>query len=397
MQLPDIQTSALRCGLSHTPAAQQPPWRGHPELGPIRAELAELPALVDDRDTRVLRERLALVEAGSAFLLHVGECAELFSMANRRHVEQRISLYRRMAERLAERTGREVVLVTRMAGQHAKPRSEDYTAQRDGSRILNYRGDMVNRLDATATARQADPERLLTSYWRSRETLAYLRHRNYGGLPIFVSHEALLRDYEEPMTRGSELLHSGSGHFVWIGERTRNPWNWHVQWAALISNPVGVKLGPSATARNVVELVQALNPWRERGRLSLIARMGTAQAEDRLASMMRAVSYTRSPVLWQCDPMHGNTRKRDGTKVRYLADLRAEVSTFVRTLHSAGFHPGGLHLEVTPEEVLECHENASSGIGHASNPPCDPRLNFAQAMEMVDHFADEISGKGSPR
>jgi 3-deoxy-7-phosphoheptulonate synthase len=300
-----------------------------------------------------------------------------------------------MADRLAERTGREVVLLTRMAGQHAKPRSEPFVALADGSRILNYHGDVVNRIDATATARQPDPQRLLTSYWRSRQTLAYLRGRRYGGQPIFISHEALLRDYEEAMTRGADQLYAGSGHLVWIGERTRNPWNWHVQWATLISNPVGVKLGPTATVRNVVELIQALNPWREHGRLSLIARMGAAQAEDRLGSMMRAVSHTRSPVLWQCDPMHGNTRKRDGMKVRYLADLRAEISAFVRTLRGAGLHPGGLHLEVTPEEVLECQENTSCAVNHDANPPCDPRLNSEQAMEMVDHFADEICRKGS--
>lgn len=391
VQLLDIQGPPQLRGLSHLPAAQQPPWEYHPDLGRVRAELAELPALVDHRDIRALRQLLSRVEAGAAHLLHVGECAELFSMASERHVERRVSLYRRMANHLADRTGREVVLLTRMAGQHAKPRSQPSETLPDGGEILTYRGDAVNGIDATVAGRQVDPWRMLTSYGRSRDTLEHLRDHLHIGHPVFVSHEALLRDYEEPMTRGDDGLYSVSGHLVWIGDRTRRLWNWHIQWASLIANPVGVKIGPTATLYDVFDLVRALNPWREQGRLSLIARMGATGATDRLGSLTRAVAESRSPVLWQCDPMHGNTRKLGETKLRLLSDVRAEITAFVQTLRRAGCHPGGLHLEVTPEDVSECHEDMSSTAGHDSSPPCDPRLNPNQAMEIVDHFANEIS------
>lgn len=387
--------SARRRGLSRTTAAQQPAWEHHPDLVRIREELAGSPPLVDEGEIRRLREQLARVEAGAAYLLHVGECAELFSMASARHVERRVTLYRRVAEHLADRTGQEVVLVARMAGQHAKPRSEPFVVLPDGSRIPTYRGDAVNGLDATAMARAADPRRLLESYRRSRETAERVRALHRAGHPLFLSHEALLRDYEEPLTRGDVPCSLGA-HLVWLGDRTRNVWNWHVQWAAQIANPVGVKLGPTATAQHIVDLGQALNPWREPGRLTLITRMGAARASERLAVPVRAITYSRTPVVWQCDPMHGNTRKREGSKVRFLADLRAEISAFVGTLRRAGLHPGGLHLEVTPDDVTECHEDMSCFVDTGSSPPCDPRLNPAQAIEIVDHFAAEVLGEKHP-
>jgi 3-deoxy-7-phosphoheptulonate synthase len=379
--------SVHRHGLGRVPAAQQPSWEYHPDLARVREELATSAPLVDVHQIRDLRTRLARVEAGSGYLLHVGECAELFSMATPRHVERRVALYERMAKHLADRTGQEVVLIARIAGQHAKPRSEPFMMLPDGSLIPTYRGDAVNQLDEEVSARAADPRRMLESYWRSRETVDCLR-----GKRVFLSHEALLRDYEEPMTRGDDVLHSGGAHLVWIGERTRNVWNWHVQWAALIANPVGVKLGPTVATRNVVDIVQALNPWRETGRLSLITRMGADLARDRLVAPIRAISYSRTPVVFQCDPMHGNTRKSGRSKVRFLTDIRGEISAFVQTLRSAGFHPGGLHLEVSPDDVTECHEDSSCVVGGDSTPPCDPRLNPEQAMAIVDHFATEVLG-----
>lgn len=381
--------------MGRLPAAQQPGWEDHPDLGRVRSELANLPALVDHREIRALRQLLSRVEAGAAHVLHVGECAEMFSMASASHVERRVSLYRRMANHLADRTGRDVVLLTRMAGQHAKPRSQPSEALPNGSEIPAYRGDAVNSIEATAVARQTEPRRMLASYCRSRDTLEHLQGHLHVGRPVFVSHEALLRDYEEPMTRGDEVMYSAGGHLVWIGDRTRKVGEWHIQWASLIANPIGVKIGPTASYCDVIDLVRTLNPRREPGRLSLIARIGAAGATDRLDSLACAVAESRSAVLWQCDPMHGNTRKLRGTKLRLLPDLRAEVTAFVRTLRSAGCHPGGLHLEVTPEDVSECHEDMSSAAGFISRPPCDPRLNPDQAMEIIDHFADEISGHQS--
>ncbi|RAJ60493.1 3-deoxy-D-arabinoheptulosonate-7-phosphate synthase [Streptomyces sp. Amel2xB2] len=374
-------------------AAQQPSWGDHPGLPEIRERLAELPALVTPSEVSTLRELLARVESGAAYLLHVGECAETFAMADGAHVDARSALYRKLAGRLSERTGRPVVLVARMAGQHAKPRSRPLECLADGTVLPVYRGDAVNGLEATAVARAPEPCRLLTSHARSQETLARLAPQRHDGHPVFVSHEALLRDYEEPMTREADHRYAGSGHLVWIGERTRKLTDWHVQWASRLHNPVGVKLGPGTTDRDVVDLVRALNPRHETGRLSLIARTGAAAAAaGGLDPLVSAVAGSGSPVLWQCDPMHGNTRTHNGQKLRLLPDLRAEISSFVTSVRRHGGHPGGLHLEVTPEAVRECHESLPGRAPDSGTdaPPCDPRLNPAQAMEIVEHFADAV-------
>ncbi|MFF0018038.1 3-deoxy-7-phosphoheptulonate synthase [Streptomyces sp. NPDC005374] len=390
--LPGLHRPEQQQGLSRLPAAQQPPWANHPDLACIRAELADLPALVVPDEIRALRRALARVESGSAFLLHVGECAETFAMADTDNIAARLSLYEQMADWLADRTGRETVLVARMAGQHAKPRSEATEALPDGIVLPVYRGDAVNGTQPTPLARRADPWRLLTAYDRSQDTLRQLQAQaGPGRRPVFVSHEALLRDYEEPFTRGGFLRYAASGHLVWVGERTRGPADWHVRWAASVANPIGVKLGPSVTTQEAVDLVRLLNPEQEQGRLNLIARMGAAVAADRLTALSRAVAGTGSPLLWQCDPMHGNTRKSGDRKLRLLPDVRAEISAFVRTLTAAGCHPGGLHLEVTPDVVAECHEDLSSAPGSGPRPPCDPRLNPAQALAVVDHFATETN------
>lgn len=404
----DAQKAVQLHALARLPAAQQPQWQDEAALTTAMGRLAVLPSLVDQREIRALRQLFSRVELGAALLLHVGECAETLAMADPQHVDRRIALYTAMADHLAAATGREVVLVTRMAGQHAKPRSDPLEALPDGSKVPSYRGDAVNSLSPDAQARRPDPSRLLDSYRMSHATLEQLRGRRYAGHPVFVSHEALLRAYEEPLTRLDDggpswgqstnahyvwaQLHSFSAHLVWIGERTRQLGHWHVQWAASIGNPIGLKVGPSASPDDMYGLIRTLNTRREHGRLSLILRLGAATAADRLDSLAGAVVASRSPVLWQCDPMHGNTRKLGRRKVRLLPEIRAEVTAFVRTLRAVGCHPGGLHLEVTPENVRECHEDMSSAAvdGFGCHPPCDPRLSPEQAMEIVDHFAAEI-------
>lgn len=371
-------------------AAQQPPWEDHPDLECIRAELAALPVLADPGEIRELRTALARVESGDAFLLHVGECAETFAMADAAHVAARVALYQQLADRLSDRTGRETVLVARMAGQYAKPRSEAVEKLPDGSLLPVYRGDAVNGREAWAQGRRADPWRLLTGYDRARDTLTRMQALPPGRRPVHLSHEALLRDYEGPLTRGGEVRYAGSGHLVWIGERTRGPHDWHVRWAASVANPVGVKLGPTVAPADAVDLVRLLNPRQEEGRLSLIARMGAAAAE-RLTALAGALAADRTPLLWSCDPMHANTIRCGTTKLRLLPDLRAEITAFVRALRTAGCHPGGLHLEVTPEGVAECHEAMPSTPDCGPLPPCDPRLNPAQALAIVDHFAAETN------
>jgi 3-deoxy-7-phosphoheptulonate synthase len=390
-RLSGTRRSAQLDKLSQAPAAQQPDWARHPDLACIRAELADLPALVALPEIQALRTALGRVEDGQAHLLHIGECAETFEMSEGANVERRLSLYRRLADHLADRTGREVVLVARLAGQHAKPRSEATEALADGSRIPVYRGDAVNSAERAAHARHADPWRMLSSYDRSLDTLRHLRAQPGPGRCAFVSHEALLRDYEEPLTRGGTQLYATSGHLLWIGERTRGPGDWHVQWAASLANPLGLKLGPTATAAEAAGLAGMLNPLKERGRLSLIARMGAAGAADRLRALTRAVADSGTPVLWQCDPMHGNTRKSAGVKLRLLPEIRAEIRAFTRTLAEAGVHRGGLHLEVTPDLVAECHEELSGASDRGPRPPCDPRLNPGQALEIVDYFATETA------
>lgn len=377
--------------LSTLSAAQQPRWREHPDLSCIRGELAALPSLVDHHDIWALRDYLARVEDGEALLLHVGECAELFSMAAPWHVASRLDLYRSLAGRLTDRTGRPVVLIARMAGQHAKPRSEETEKLPTGGELPVYRGDAVNAIEATVAARRVDPWRMLTSYDRSRDTLDVLTARHHPDLPVFVSHEALLKDYEEPMTRGGDVLYSASGHLLWVGERTRGHEDWHVRWASAIANPVGVKVGPGVTGSELTRLARVMNPRREEGRLSLIARLGAATAA-RVGPLARAVAESGTPVLWQCDPMHGNTFKLDGRKVRLLTDIRAEVAAFVRSAREYGCVPGGLHLEVTPGHSVECHEHVTGLARPSSRPPCDPRLNPAQAANIIDCFADEITG-----
>jgi 3-deoxy-7-phosphoheptulonate synthase len=377
------------CDLTDLPAAQQPDWTSHPDLGCIRAELAALPSLVDRRDVEALRRSLARVQAGDAHVLHVGECAELFAMADAEHVRRRIRLYRSLAAHLSLRTGRETVLVARMAGQHAKPRSEPVETLADGSVVPSYRGDAVNGLAATPRERRADPWRLLTSYDRAKETLEQLAMCATTGHPAFVSHEALLRDYEEPMTRGGTAVYAGSAHLVWVGERSRQLDGWHVHWAASLANPVGVKVGPGASGADVLALAGTLNPRRTTGRLAIITRLGAA-ASHRLEEMMGAAGHVPPAAVWMCDPMHANTRLVAGVKVRLLSDIRAEVDTFVRVLGSAGRHPGGLHLEVTPDDVAECWDDPAPSTAGRGRPPCDPRLNAHQAHAVVEHFADAL-------
>jgi 3-deoxy-7-phosphoheptulonate synthase len=388
---PDLDRSAVLRELANTPAGQQPAWGGHPDLACIRAELADLAPLAALRDVLTLRARLAEVCAGSALVLHVGECAELFAMAEPEHVDRRAALYRSLADRLARASGREVVLIARMAGQHAKPRSQETEQLPDGGHLPVYRGDAVNGLEATAAARRPDPWRLLSGYDRARETVDRLASADGTARTVYLSHESLLRDYEEPLTRG-RILYAASTHLPWIGERTREPGGWHVRWAAALANPVAVKAGPGTDPEQALALLRALDPGGEPGRLTMITRMGADRAQERIGELAGAVARRAAgAVVWQCDPMHGNTRRDGARKLRLLPELRAEISAFARALRAHGQLPGGLHLEVTPQDVAECGERAET-VDPAAAPPCDPRLNPEQAAEIVDHFAREIQG-----
>lgn len=384
---------SLRLGaLSSLPARQQPGWAEHPDLACIRAELADLPPIAARRDALTLRGELGRVAAGQALMLHVGECAELFTMAEPGHVARRLALYRQLADRLAAVTGREVTLVARMAGQYAKPRSEDPETLPDGTRLPTYRGDAVNGAEPIAIARRADPWRMLTAYDLALSTAKLAEGTAPNGMRrVYLSHEALLRDYEEPLTRGVAEPYAASSHFLWIGERTRGLDDWHANWAAALANPLGVKLGPDASPRQVLELLRLLGAEREPGRLTLITRIGANRAQARIRQLALAVDPARYPVIWQCDPLHGNTRKDRGGKIRLLPDLRAEISAFVRAVREAGHLPGGLHLEAGPDAVAECGERPAD-VDRTATAPCDPRLNAEQAADIIDHFAHELDG-----
>ena len=384
--------AARLAGLANLPAEHQPPWDPRSDIGAVRTDLAQLPPLVRPAGIDALCGELARAQAGHAHVLHIGECAETFDMAGTGHIARRWELYRSLADRLAERTGREVVLVTRMAGQYAKPRSQAVEAADDGTQMLTYRGDAVNDRDPDAIARRPDPHRLLSAYRHSLDTLADLEALTAeGDRTAFVSHEALLRDYEAPLTQCGATAYAGTGHLVWIGDRTRRLWNWHIQWAASITNPVAVKIGPTATGYDVFDLARALDPRHQPGRLSLITRLGADTIAARLDPLLRIVTESRAPVLWQCDPMHANTRVIGGRKTRLLPDLRAEITGFAHTLRAAGAHPAGLHLEVSPDDVAECHETPESSSASSPAPPCDPRLNPAQAAQIIDHFAEAVT------
>ncbi|CAM04731.1 3-deoxy-D-arabinoheptulosonate-7-phosphate synthase [Saccharopolyspora erythraea NRRL 2338] len=403
--MPRTQQAAL----SAVPAAQQPVWPDPAALRTALAELAVQPHLVSPRECDLLRDQLAFVAGGGAFLLQGGDCAETFAGAASEAVGRKVRLLGQMAEILAERMGLPVVTVGRIAGQYAKPRSWP-TESHLGQTLPSYRGDAVNGLAFTPAARTPDPRRLLQAYRTAAGTLAVLRKQDEpaspgdsllphprtsdggpGGNDFFTSHEALLLPYEEALCRTDPLTgqrYGTSGHLLWIGERTRNLDGAHVRFAAGISNPVGVKLGPAVNPDDVLALVDKLDPQRQPGRLSLIIRMGARKIRDLLPPLVEKVAAEHAPVTWVCDPMHGNTfTAASGHKTRLFDDVFDEVAGFFEVHRTLGTHPGGLHLELTGEAVTECVGGTPAvlmeDLDRRYETACDPRLNADQARELA--------------
>ena len=421
------------------PASQQPSWADADTFAPSVAELSVLPPLVFAGEVDLLRHRLADAAQGRAFLLQGGDCAETFEAATADRISARVRTILQMAVVLTYGAAMPVIKMGRMAGQFAKPRSSD-TETREGVTLPAYRGDIVNGYDFTPEARAHDPRRMLQAYHTSAATLNLIRAFTQGGfadlrlvhawnqgftknpaharyeslareidraitfmdscgadfealkrVEFFASHEALLLDYERALTRidsRTGLPYDTSSHFLWIGERTRELDHAHVDFLSRVRNPIGVKLGPSVTGDDALRLIDRLDPEREPGRLTFITRMGAKNIREKLPPVVEKVTASGAQVLWVTDPMHGNTvTSRNGYKTRRFDDVVDEVRGFFEVHHALGTVPGGLHMEMTGDDVAECL-GGSDPIDEAAfedryESVCDPRLNHMQSLEMA--------------
>jgi 3-deoxy-7-phosphoheptulonate synthase len=433
------------------PAAQQPDWPDPAALGAVVDELRRQPPLVFAGEARALRAALAEVAAGRAFLLQAGDCAESFRECTANDIRDKLKVILQMSVVLAYSAGVPTVKLARLAGQFAKPRSSP-TETRGGVTLPSFRGEMVNGIEFTAEARRPDPARLLAGYHHAAATLNLLRAFTKGGfadlarvhqwnqefvaaspegrryerlaaeidralrfmaacgidldaelqlhqVDCYTSHEALLLPYEEALTRQDSLTgdwYDCSAHFLWVGERTRQPDGAHVAFLAGVHNPVGVKLGPDAAPAEVLEVCRVLDPGREPGRLTLVARMGAERVGERLPPIIRAVRQAGHPVVWVSDPMHGNTfTHANGYKTRHFDDVMAELRAFFATCRSEGVWPGGVHVELTGAEVTECLGGADAlgadDLEQRYETMCDPRLNARQSLELAFQTAELLA------
>ncbi len=427
-------------------AKQQPTWPDQAELERVTTELSKLPPLVFAGEVDTLRTRLAQAAEGKAFLLQGGDCAETFVDATADRIRNRIKTVLQMAVVLMYGSSLPVVKMGRMAGQFAKPRSSD-TETRGDVTLLAYRGDAVNGYDFTEQSRKHDPKRLLQAYHTSASTLNLIRAFTTGGFAdlrevhawnkgftdnpankkyetiagdidramrfmeacgvdsaelrateFFVSHEGLLFDYERPLTRiDSRTLtpYVTSGHFIWIGERTRQLEGAHVDFFSRVRNPIGIKLGPTTTKDQVLALIDKLDPNREPGRLTLISRMGAGKIREALPPLVEAVRDAGARPLWITDPMHGNgITTKNGYKSRRFDDVMDEVTGFFEVHRSTGTHPGGLHVELTGDDVAEClggsEQIDESTLEQRYESVCDPRLNHMQSLELAFLVAEQL-------
>ena len=430
------------------PAVQQPDWPDPAALDATVKQLATMPPLVFAGEARSLTDDLAEVAAGRAFLLQAGDCAESFDAFSADAIRDKLKVILQMVVVLTYSSGLPVVKVGRIAGQFAKPRSAG-TETIDGLELPSFRGHMVNDIAFSSAARHADPERLLTAYNQSAATLNLLRAFTKGGFAdlsrvhawnqefvassaegqryelvangidralrfmaacgidteatpqlhttdIATSHEALILGYEEALTRQDSLTgdwYDCSAHMLWIGERTRRLDGAHVHFLSGVENPIGCKVGPGAGPDDVVALCEALNPRRVPGRLTLISRMGADKVEESLPPLLEAVRDAGHPVAWACDPMHGNTfTAPSGRKTRHFDAVLAEIAGFFRSHHRAGTWPGGVHIELTGDDVTEClggaEEIFDADLDTRYETMCDPRLNARQSLDLAFRVAE---------
>jgi 3-deoxy-7-phosphoheptulonate synthase len=428
-------------------AAQQPTWPDADAVKEAVAELESFPPLVFAGECDNLKAKIAQAANGNAFWLQGGDCAETFVGATADSIRNRIKTILQMAAVLQYFSSLPVVKVGRMAGQFAKPRSND-NETREGVTLPAYRGDAVNDLEFTTKSRTPDPKRLVRVYNTSSATLNLVRAFTQGGfadlrqvhtwnrgfaadarfsaryeemaneigraiqfmasagvdpesfksVDFYSSHEALILEYEKALTRidsRTENPYDVSAHFLWIGERTRQLDGAHMDFAQKIHNPIGVKLGPKTTPEEVLAIIAKLNPDNEAGRLTFITRMGAGLIREKLPALIESVKKSGAIVLWVCDPMHGNTYEApSGYKTRKFDDVLDEVRGFFEVHKKLGTHPGGIHIELTGDDVTECvgggdqisHEDLASRYESA----CDPRLNHTQSLELAFLVAEML-------
>ena len=432
------------------PARQLPEYPDPQALSAVEEKLHAQPPLVFAGEARQLRRSLAKVAAGEAFLLQGGDCAESFSEFSADMIRDTFRVILQMAAVLTWGGQTPVVKVARMAGQFAKPRSEP-TETQNGTTLTSYRGDIINDIAFDATGRVPDPERMLHAYHQASATLNLLRAFAQGGYAdlkkvqkwnaqfvaqspqgrryaelaqqiddaiafmeaiglnsksvrelretdFYTSHEALLLPYEESLTRidsTSGDWYGVSAHFLWCGDRTRQPDGAHIAYLKGIANPIGVKCGPSLDAEELLTLLEILDPAHDAGRITLIVRMGADKVAEKLPPLVRRVRESGHPVVWSSDPMHGNTIKAaNGYKTRPFTRIVSEIESFFAILRAEGAHPGGLHLEMTGKDVTECtggaHAIDEAMLADRYHTHCDPRLNAHQALELAFLAAESL-------
>lgn len=431
------------------PIKQQPNWSDADALAAATSELETVPPLVFAGEVDQLKTRLAKAAAGEAFLLQGGDCAETFAGATAEKIRNRIKTVLQMAVVLTYGASLPVVKMGRMAGQFAKPRSSD-TETRGDVTLPAYRGDIVNGYDFTEQSRTADPARLLRGYHTSASTLNLIRAFTQGGfadlrevhswnkgfaqnaanerydslageidraikfmeaaganfdelrqVEFYTGHEGLLMDYERPLTRIDSRTHkpyNTAAHFLWIGERTRDLDGAHVDYFSKIKNPIGVKLGPTTSAETALALIDKLDPEREPGRLTFITRMGAGKIRDALPPLLEAVKDSGATPLWVTDPMHGNgITTPNGYKTRRFDDVVDEVRGFFEAHRAVGTHPGGIHVELTGDDVTEClggsEQIDEAALATRYESLCDPRLNHMQSLELAFLVAEELRNR----
>ena len=438
------------------PVAQSPVWPDVERLASVEAQLATKPPLVFAGEARRLQDQLAQVANGKAFLLQAGDCAESFHESSADAIRDKLKVILQMAVALTYASGVPVIKVGRIAGQFAKPRSDE-SEERNGERYEAFRGHIINSEEFTAEARRPDPDRLLAAYHQSVSTLNLLRAFTTGGfaalsrvhawnqefvanslegkryeviadeieralqfmkacgidlhddsalqaVDFYTSHEALILNYEQALTRRDSLTgdwYDCSAHLLWIGDRTRQLDGAHVNFLRGVSNPLGLKVGPTMGVDELRRLVEVLNPDNVPGRLTLISRMGHERISELLPPLVEALRDDGRRELWTCDPMHGNTFVASGgQKTRHFDDVLSETSQFFLLHQALGTWPGGLHVELTGDDVTECLGGGSrlneTDLDVNYTSICDPRLNATQSLDMAFHVAEYLQRYATP-
>lgn len=429
------------------PIEQLPPYPDTDKLQKTYNELRSLPPLITSWEIEALKEKLAAVSRGESFLLQGGDCAETFDACKSTKIVNLLKVLLQMSFILVHEMGTPVVRVGRIAGQYAKPRSKDFE-EIDGKKILNYRGDLINSYEPNAVARTPDPQRMLEAYNKAGLTLNFLRalsdegfadlqhpeqweldfmknneyYKDYVAMvnsihkainfmetitpntfntlhkvDLYTSHEALNLYYDSAQTRKVPRKTDWfnlSSHMVWVGNRTRNIDGAHVEYLKGIANPIGIKVGPPFEVDDILKLIDTLNPIHEAGKIVLITRMGVDEVESMLSPLIKAVKKEGHPVIWSCDPMHGNTfSTNNSVKTRRFGDILDEIRSTFAVHRTEGSYLGGVHLELTGDNVTECVGGANGlsekGLDTNYETYCDPRLNYEQSLEMAFLVAKE--------